>query len=418
MCIRDRQNGSSATTDSYIVTKYSANGDDGKDLADAFIEKLKPGSGVRMRQFGTGKAKANLSTDWVKWGGVDGTPKTDMYTYEGADDNVVHAISLKKAGGSQIASSMQGETIATFKAALEHLGGEWKSDFGVDKLITSIENDFTKLTTEYTKTELLKISKDKRKQKGLSDVDVKALNQFMETEQFHKDFNVTLSETLNSNVGNSHEFKEAYLFEALSGTKKFSVKKCRASVCIEFDPNSGKIKHYTPITSDGKFQGISGKTEPTSFEVSEEVSDLAKKCKIYSAWKSAKGNPYSALRIGAGMKTNSYNPMVEGVSTPFRDMIRNEVINDGIAQVMLQEEIDQLDEFRIIKRVFNKMKSLGKDAIKWVTGLLQKIADKLSQKLNELKKLGSRFFEGLFDFFGIELKNVTTSIPKEIKGFI
>ena len=51
--------------------------------------------------------KSNLSSFWVSFGGTDGTPKTDMY-------NKDYNISLKKKGGSQLASGGKGETIATF----------------------------------------------------------------------------------------------------------------------------------------------------------------------------------------------------------------------------------------------------------------------------------------------------------------
>ena len=43
----------------------------------------------------------------MSFGGTDGTPKTDMY-------NKDYNISLKKKGGSQLASGGKGETIATF----------------------------------------------------------------------------------------------------------------------------------------------------------------------------------------------------------------------------------------------------------------------------------------------------------------
>ena len=93
--------------------------DDFDDIGKKIAENFK-GRGLTepMIQYGAGKSKSNLSPFWqnpaegVK-GGTDGTPKTDMYTSN-------YQISLKKAGGSQLASGGQGETLATFYAALQH----------------------------------------------------------------------------------------------------------------------------------------------------------------------------------------------------------------------------------------------------------------------------------------------------------
>ena len=43
---------------------------------------------------------------------------------------------------------------------------------------------------------------------------------------------------------------------------------------------------------------------------------------------------------------------------------------------------------------------------------------KVKQSLDRIKKLGSKMFQSLFDFLGIELKDVKVSVPSEIKAFV
>ena len=102
-----------------------------------------------MTQFGGGKSKANLSDFWIYNGGKDGTRKTDMYS-----DN--YNISLKKKGGSQLASGMTGETIATFNAALSYMGTDRKSQKKINEIMTMVEDNFTKLKTNTITTKIIK----------------------------------------------------------------------------------------------------------------------------------------------------------------------------------------------------------------------------------------------------------------------
>ena len=71
-------------------------------------------------------------SDWTDWGGTNGTPKTDMYTEN-------YNISLKKKGGSQLASGGSGETIANFNAALAYLGTSREDDQVINDIMEKIE---------------------------------------------------------------------------------------------------------------------------------------------------------------------------------------------------------------------------------------------------------------------------------------
>ena len=43
---------------------------------------------------------------------------------------------------------------------------------------------------------------------------------------------------------------------------------------------------------------------------------------------------------------------------------------------------------------------------------------KVKQSLQKIKKMGSKMFQALFDFLGIELKSVKVSTPPDLNGFI
>ena len=372
----------------------------GETIAKNFSEVI---GGGGMVQYGAGKSASNLSDFWrnpakgVK-GGTDGTPKTDMYTSD-------HQISLKKAGGSQLASGGQAETLSTFYAALQHFSTDKAGAAVINDTMKAIQDNFTKLTTSYSKGDLEKISKDKKKQGQLSDKDKDALEGFITTEEFHKKFNDEMIPKLNE-ISDAKEFKEWFIFEAMSGFSKFKEKKAIASVCMEFNANNGKVTKFIEVTPNGKTAGVSG-----SPQLSGEIKKVASGAKLYAAWKSSGGNPYSTLRVASVGEDDNYDEMT------LRGCIRKTIAEDRISQAFLKEEVEELDEFRFIGRAFNRIKKMGKDAILWVKNLITKILKAVQQALDKIKKMGKKVFEGIFKFIGIE-PTVDTKIPSKIEGFV
>ena len=356
-----------------------------------------------MTQYGAGKSASNLSDFWrnpaegVK-GGSDGTPKTDMY-------NSDYQISLKKAGGSQLASGGGPETLSTFYAALQHFSSDKKGAAVIDGVMKAIEENFEKLTTTYSKGDLEKISKDKKAQGKLSDKDQKALEGYITTEEFHKKFNKEMTPKLNT-ITNAKEFKEWLIFEAMSGYSKFKEKKAISSVCMEFNANNGNVTKFIKVTSKGTASGLSG-----SPSISSELKSIAGKAKIYAAWKSSGGNPYSTLRIAGDGSDPDYD------DTTLIGCIRKTIEEDKISQAFLTEEVGQLDEFKFIGRAFTRLKKMGKNAILWVTNLITKILKVVKQALMKIKQMGEKMFAGLFKFMGIT-PSVNTNLPANIDGFV
>ena len=84
------------------------------------------------------------------------------------------------------------------------------------------------------------------------------------------------------------EFKEWFVFEAMSGYSKFKEPRAVSSVCMEFSANSGKVTKFIEVTPAGKVSGLKG--NPT---ISGGIKDISGKVKFYAAWKSGGGDPYS-----------------------------------------------------------------------------------------------------------------------------
>ena len=187
----------------------------------------------------------------------------------------------------------------------------------------------------------------------------------------------------------------------MSGYKKFGNKQSVASICVEFNADTGAITKAIPVTPNGK-------TDFGTPIVSKEVESISKKLKIFSAWKTGDGSPASVVRA-----------LPEEDET-FRGIILNELRNDKIANkaVNLNEEMKQLDEFTIIRNVFNKIKGITSKAKIWLTNLFKKIMKKVKAALDKIKQMGAKLFEKLFEFFNIAISAVRESFPKDLNGFV
>ena len=357
-----------------------------------------------MIQYGGGGGKKNLSSFWIERGGTNGTPKTDMYTKQ-------YNISLKKKGGSQLASGGTGETISSFYAALEYMGVDRNAKKDIDKIMKQIENNFAKVRNkDLTAGLATKIATGKKKV-DLTPKLKKDIELFSTTEKFHKELNKEIIDILS--FEKNPLFREWYCFEVMSGYKKFSNKQSVASVCIEFDPNDGQITKFIPVTSDGKNDGLSGDTP----KISKEVKDISSKMKIFSAWKTGDGSPASVLRV----IPSSYTPHENEYPLTFSNIIQDELRNDIVANKVisnLNEEFEQLDEIAIIGKIFSKLKNLTSKAKSWLTQLLKKIIEKVRQALEKIKEMGTKLFENLFKFFNIEIQSVKETFPSDIHGFV
>jgi hypothetical protein len=379
-------------------------------LAKAFQKEL--GMSTTMTQFGASTGK--LSALWKKHGGTNATPKTDMYT-----DN--YNISLKKAGGSQYASGTAGETLSTFHAALEYMGADGKSKAKIKSIMKSIKDNFEKIQLDMAKGELADLDAGKavggnikkgsklyKGDKAWSTKDQDEFKKFKDTEEFHKTLNVQIQKDLS--VEKEPEFRKWFLFEAMSGFKKFDGSTSTSSICVTFNPDDGTVSKIN-VTSDGGSKGLSGDTPTLSKELIKKSGEI----KLYSAFKSSGTRPYSVLRAH---KEQTGDMLVD---CTLNSLIRDQIMLDEDVKSLglnLTEEVIELDEIALLKSVYSKMKNIGKNAKNWVSGFFKKLMAQVSKVLSNIEKLGKRMFEGLFQFLGIEITDVSANIPSELSDFV
>ena len=376
-----------------------------KAIATAFKKKL--GAKAVMTQYGAKASKSNLSKMWASHGATNGTPKTDMFTKN-------FNISLKKAGGSQLASGTKEETLATFHAALEYMGESADTRKDIGSIMEKIETSFQRIALDYSKGDIDKLTSGetvKGKTKGSLDSKAqKELTKFTKTDKFHKSLNAELKEVLK--LEKNKKFMEWYCFEAMSGYKKFKPgSQSAASVCVTFDDSSWDISMIN-VTDGGLSKNLSGTPK-----LSREIKAKAKGIKVYSAFKSSGTKPYSVLRLSGDDHTPDEETLVD---CTLDSIIADELLADEEVKNLglnLTEDIVRLDEFALIKSVFGKLKGVGKQATKWLTNFFKKVAEKVKKVLKQIADLGKNWARALFQFLGIEA-TVSASVSSDIAHFV
>jgi hypothetical protein len=318
-----------------------------------------------------------------------------------------------------------------FDAALAYMG-ETGSPV-IQKIMKDIDTGFKSVTIDFNKTEMETMTgggtaKGTSVKKGklvkgtteLSKDKQKEFKKYTQTEAFHKQLNVKLFKTFEK-VADNQEFVKWFCFEAMSGYKKFEGEKlARASTCITFNPDKGTVSRVD-VTADGTAKGLSGIPA-----VGKDLEAKAKNVKIYAAWKSSGKNPYSSLRVA--FKSYKTKDIVDDVNkdeevlldSTLNSIIRDEILLDEDIKSLglnLNEEIVQLDEFALLKSVFNKIKNVGKNATKWLQGFFAKVFEQVTKVLKVIAKLGATMFTVLFRFLGIEVGKVTANVPSDIDHF-
>ena len=386
-------------------------------IANNFIEGLKLTS--LMTQHGASLGKGTLSDLWTNnlpkelkragSGATNTTPKTDMYT-----DN--YNISLKKKGGAQVASGTKEETIATFYAALEYMGENPKTKALVNTILNSIEDGFNDVALNYGTKKLKSIAKGDLKA-NLDTGQKKELTTFTDTDAFHKTLNKKIKNELN--IEEHQDFINWFVFEAMSGFKKFdggiNGRQSVASICTTFDADNYGI---TSINLTGNGKNSSLKTTNKIPKLSKDLITKAKGVKIYAAWKSSGIRPYSTLRVAGDNHDPDYVPLLD---CTLDSIIRDELQNDEMANQVhrtLNEDLVMLDEFAVLRKVWNKVKEVGKNALNWMKGFFAKVMKKVKVVFEKIKKMGKNIFHATFQFLGITITKAKATVPKDIQGFV
>ena len=347
---------------------------------------------LKMTQYG--KGKGILTGPWKTWhtgGRKNTTPKTDMYVGEGGTGQ---RISLKKVGGGQVMSAAEGESIATFNAALAWMGEEDNAE--VCKMIEEVKKGFKNLTLGGSITDL-------KAGKGFASagtMDAKKRDALLADIATQDDVHDTLSKNMNTLFNNNADLKKWFLYEAATGSKKFGLKdKATADFVVEFYPSkkqSGAIKKYKNMGN------------------SSEVTKLANETQFYCAFKTGKKDPYTSMRT-KHVKNEEYIPTL-------RHLIIDHIESNDSTRMFLPENYEQLDEFALLSRAIQGIK---KGASRLKTGVkdmwlnltdrvkifLEGLFKKVSAALDKIKRLAGKALHALLEFFGFEVDKVDSSGP-------
>ena len=321
--------------------------------AKAFRDQL----GVKeLKQ--TGSARATLSKQWK---GTNKTPKTDLL---GGKER----ISLKKAGGSQLMSASKEEAVSTVEAAMSTFCNTPKGKKEFATLVKSFEDNLVKLSAKGQVSDLRK-TKDKGLQKEIEIADIKTAK-----------INEDIEKYINSSIG----FKSHFCWEAATGHTKFGQDTWPTATLIVTFKGTGGIEHYLKLDTPEK----AGKY-------------LAKGNNFYVSFKSSGSSaPYLSLRS----KNIPKSQIVDGYIPTFAEIVAEETANSGL---FLTEDLMQLDEFQMLNKLKRGANAVSSTVVNAAKKALAAIQKRLSQAFNMIKRLGAKAWQGLLNFFGLVVGNVT-----------
>lgn len=257
------------------------------------------------------------------------TPKTDMYLIDGT------RLSLKKAGGSQLMSGGQAETLATLMFAYDNTPSSIKDkafDSAFESLTDNVVNHFSK----FNDVSITDIKKDIKAGKKSEMIDA------VKT-QLEK--NKEMTEAIIKLTENS-EFKKSIVREAMTGQNKFKTDLAISTHMMVFDENG-----------NGAFKAIDDKI----------VSEYAGKTRLDISMKSASGNSWVALK---GIVQESADDM----------------LSRTLSEATLETEVELNEGFKeFVGGVITKVKDFIISIIKkWIMKITQVAKQSLGSFINLL----------------------------------
>lgn len=313
--------------------------------------------GSNMEQWGS---KGDMTTA-SRWRGKNKTPKTDIMANK-------NKISLKKSGGSQLMSAGQDEAVSTFEAAMETFSQTNRRQ--VLQMIDDIQNKMGSMSEKGTIGDLeKKIASGKK----LSDRETKSAAELSTLNVNTQELNKSLND-----VFQSLDFKSHFCFEAATGNIKFEPTPDAAANVIVTFKDSGSIENTLKLDSPSN----AGKT-------------IAKGNSFYVSFKTGGGGsrPYLALRS----KKLAKKDILEEKS--FKNIVFEELEAEG---VVLTEEIMQLDEFSLFRKIKGKASALAKNAASKIQKVYNAIMQRLKEAFNFIKTLGKNMLSALLKFLGFQ----------------
>ena len=391
----------------------------------ALAKEFKNKGLVPLSQSGT--SKGELTKEWDSWRDIAGgtknkTAKTDL---EGGGKK----ISLKKSGGSQAMSAKNGEAIATFYAACDIMGENSSSE--VNSIIDTLRDGVMTMDNDADpyKGEIGALEKDLKKLnadggKGFSAEKIRKLKVWKDRLDAGRKDGEKVTSKMNSLFLNNTKFKNAFVFEASSGSRKFGDSSvARANYLVEFNALTGKISHKYSMKDE-----------------SDEIKKLSSMFKFYMSFKSSgNSSPYMALRgnldmnpskVIAWMKKRviSENVVNSDLCPTFDTIIKEAfdkfgdvgfVLSENVSSYELLTEWEKFVKFKKflsdkVKSGVDVVKNISKSAFENFKKMWEWIKERLLAAFDWIKKQGRKALEFLLKFFGIELTRCGADGPFEL----
>ncbi len=322
-----------------------------------------------IEQTGSKKVKG-LATEWK---GTNTTPKTDLLSGN-------KRISLKKSGGSQLLSAGKFEAISTIEAAMRRYSASKKGQDKINNLIDNLEEKMIKLSTKDTINKITDLyDKDK---KTLTPQEEKKIAEYELGDAYAKELTTEMEELFNSGPSGK-KMKDYFCWEAATGEGKFGKDTWPTANQLVTFKEAGGLADYMELYNPDK----AGAT-------------LSKGNDFYVSFKSSSGSPpYLSLRSKKKSKV-----LTAGYQPTFADIIQEECGKERIGMAVLHEsKVEQLNEFQILNKLWNKTKGVAKSLADGAKRILVAIQKRLNAAFKWIKKQGRRLLDAVLNFFGLDM---------------
>ena len=352
-------------TESSVVEtamKYQAQfGETATTIAHNFNRKLKTSQLVHT---GKGGLPVSLGKFWKQSGATNKTPKTDI-----ASNDFKEKISLKKSGGSQLASAEKKEAIAIVNQALSMMGEDKKFAQG---LTQQLGEKMDRLVSGETVTSLRK-----RAKAGESD---EAIIDFQKKDKDNKELSAVLRSFINQDNAMNTLFSKHIVLEAATGNGKFGGAKTKpaANLLAKFDTGTQKVDVR-------KIESIS----------SSIIVEYSTKVKPYVAFKKSGGAApaYASMRLS-----------LEDYSS-FKGIVLQELNKIEECKSLLTEEFLEESALDMLRKAKSTVQDMGSKAWKKLENAVKKIMMQVRKVLKKIANAGRRFFALLLRFLGLEVES-------------
>ena len=349
-----------------VAEKFGNYTDVADKIAANFNNQLKA---KQLVQTGRGMGSISLGPIWKESGAKNKTPKTDI-----ASADFKEKISLKKSGGSQLASPTRSEAIAIVKAAMSEMGEDRTM---AAKLVSTMETNMSSLISRETAGDLRKQSK--------AGVKTDAVIDFQAKDKGNRELTKMLEGLINQDTAVNALFSKHIVLEAATGNHKFG---------SAGSPAAANLLGKFNLTGGIEVQPINSIKDPIIVKYSQTVKPVV-------SFKSGGGGApaYSALRLGIKEEETLRGIVLSEMQTL-----------DGL---MLTEDFLSEGPLDMLKKAGDWAKDKGKAFVNKVKAAVANVLAKISAVFKKIAKMGKKMFASLMKFMGVEIQSAI-GIPMEI----